>query len=85
MPSIFSGMKVGATYTVIAAIVGEWMGAKGLYIPAEANCSRRSGVCGIFTIAVLSVALFGLVDLSQRLVISALPTTKIEGGDGAMS
>ena len=29
MPSIFSGMKVGATYTVIAAIVGEWMGARG--------------------------------------------------------
>ncbi|NLU42272.1 MAG: ABC transporter permease [Firmicutes bacterium] len=73
MPSIFSGMKVGATYTVISAIVGEWMGASkglGIYLLRASNSFLTDRVfAGIFTIAVLSVALFGIVDLSQRLVM----------------
>lgn len=73
LPSIYSGMKVGATYTVITAIVGEWMGASkglGIYLLRASNSFQTDRVfAGIFAVAALSVVLFGVVDLSQRLAM----------------
>ncbi len=73
LPSVFSGMKVGATYTVIAAIVGEWMGASkglGIYLLRSSNSFLTDRVfAGIVTVAALSIAMFGLVDLGQRFVM----------------
>lgn len=73
LPSIYSGMKVGATYTVISAIVGEWMGASkglGIYLLRASNSFLTERVfAGILAIALLSIVLFGIVALSQRLTM----------------
>jgi len=73
LPAIYGGMKVGATYTVISAIVGEWMGASrglGIYLLRATNSYLTDRVfAGIVAIALLSVSLFGIVALTQRLAM----------------
>jgi putative hydroxymethylpyrimidine transport system permease protein len=87
LPSIYSGMKVGATYTVITAIVGEWMGASkglGIYLLRASNSFQTDRVfAGIFAVAVLSVVLFGLVDLSQRLAMPWYYRQRRQGEENA--
>jgi putative hydroxymethylpyrimidine transport system permease protein len=73
LPGIYGGMKVGATYTVISAIVGEWMGASrglGVYLLRASNSFATDRVfAGILAVAALSIVLFGIVALSQRLTM----------------
>jgi putative riboflavin transport system permease protein len=74
LPSIFGGLRVGVTLAVVGAIVGEWAGADrglGLLI----NLARGSLFdtpllfATLLTIALLGVALYGLVVLAERLLV----------------
>jgi NitT/TauT family transport system permease protein len=72
LPSIFSGAKIAVTLAVIGAVVGEFVGSdKGLgYVIVSATSYWKSnlafGAMGL--LAVMAVALFGLVELVERLV-----------------
>ena len=74
LPSIFGGLRVGATLSVVGAIVGEWAGTDqglGLLI----NLARGSlydiplMFATLLTIALLGIALYGLVVLVERALV----------------
>jgi NitT/TauT family transport system permease protein len=74
LPAIFGGLRVGVTLAVVGAIVGEWAGAdRGLGLLA--NIARGSLFdtpllfATVLTIALLGVALYGLVVLVERALV----------------
>lgn len=74
LPSIFGGLRVGATLAVVGAIVGEWAGAdRGLGVLI--NLARGSLFdtpllfATLLTIALLGIALYGLVVLVERALV----------------
>lgn len=81
LPFVFSGCKVGVTLAVVGAVIGEWVGANAglgfLMLWANARLKIDLLFAAIFWLAALSIMLFGLVSLVERL---ALPWKKVEHG-----
>ncbi|HMA36091.1 MAG TPA: ABC transporter permease [Chloroflexia bacterium] len=73
LPAIFSGTRIAITYSVTGAVVGEYVGASeglGIYIQRVKNSFQVDRVfAAILVIALLSVGLFALVSLIERLVL----------------
>jgi ABC-type nitrate/sulfonate/bicarbonate transport system permease component len=74
LPAIFSGAKIAVTYSVIGAIVGEWVGASrgiGIYMVRAADQMLTERVfAAIVLSSLLSIALFLIVAGVER---AALP------------
>ncbi len=70
LPAIFTGIKIGITYSVVGAIMGEWVGASqglGVFMLRATNSFRTDWVfVSIVLTAALSLLLFGAVTLLQR-------------------
>ncbi len=66
LPYFFSGLKIAATYSVLGAIIGEWLGARaglGIYMLRAMNSFRTSDVfASIIVVIILSLAFFKLVE-----------------------
>ena len=73
LPSFFTALRIGITYAVTGAIFAEYVGADGrarhLHEPAEELLPHRPRARRGALTAVLSVALFALTYLVQRLVV----------------
>jgi ABC-type nitrate/sulfonate/bicarbonate transport system permease component len=73
LPSFFAGLKIAVTYSVIAAIIGEYVGAYqglGVFIQTSANSHAVPLVfAAIFVTAAVSMLLFALVMLAEHLLI----------------
>lgn len=73
LPSLFSGLKISATYSVMGAVISEWLGAKqgiGVYMTLSQASFRTDHVfVAIFTIMLLSVLLFGLIRIFEKMFI----------------
>jgi ABC-type nitrate/sulfonate/bicarbonate transport system permease component len=73
LPHFFTGMRISATYAVVAAIFAEYVGAYnglGIWMLTSKNAFRTDLVFGAILItAVLSVLLFVLVHVAARLTI----------------
>ncbi len=73
LPGVFSGVRISVTYGVVGAIVGEFVGASrglGYYLQHSADQLLTERVfAGIVVSAVLSVALFLVVGLIERLLV----------------
>ena len=73
MPSFFSGLRIAATYSVVGAIFGEYVGAEkglGIYMQRASNTfATAQGFAAIVVTAVLSLLLFGLVSLIERIAL----------------
>ncbi len=73
LPSLFSGLKISATYSVMGAVIAEWLGAKqgiGVYMTLSQASFRTDRVfVAIFTIMLLSVLLFGLIRIFEKMFI----------------
>jgi putative hydroxymethylpyrimidine transport system permease protein len=72
LPSIFSGMRVAATFAAIGAVFGEWAGSsQGLGYLIQASTpnlqTARIFAC-ILLLTLIAMALFGLVSLLERLL-----------------
>jgi ABC-type nitrate/sulfonate/bicarbonate transport system permease component len=71
LPVIYSGIKIAITYSVVGAIMGEWVGGSrglGIFMLRASNSFRTDRVFAAVGItAVLSIALFGLVAAAERL------------------
>ncbi|SFD67121.1 ABC-type nitrate/sulfonate/bicarbonate transport system, permease component [Paenibacillus catalpae] len=74
---LFSGLKIAASYSVLSAVVAEWLGAdKGLghYMILSSKGYEPARVfAAVFLIVLLSLALFGLVAVIERFVIRWRP------------
>jgi ABC-type nitrate/sulfonate/bicarbonate transport system permease component len=80
LPSLFTGLRIAATYGVIGAVFGEYVGAYeglGIWMQLSQNAFRTDLVfAAILLAAVLSVTLFWLVVVVERLVIPWYPASR---------
>src|SRR5205823_4153916 len=71
LPAFFSGLRIAITYSVVGAIFAEYAGARwglGIYMLQQKNAFRVDLVmAAVVVTAVISVALFALVSVLQRL------------------
>jgi len=73
LPSIFSGVKISATYSVMGAVISEWLGAKagiGVYMTLASSSFRTDRVfVAIFAIMILSLLFFAIIRMLERFVV----------------
>ena len=73
LPYLFTGLRIAVTYAVVGAVFAEWVGAReglGLYVLLMKNAFRTDLVfAAVFVIAALSLLLFALVGVMEKLVV----------------
>lgn len=73
LPYLFSALKIAATTCVIGAIVSEWVGADvglgALIIDSTFNFRAPLLYATVFVSSTLSVFLFALVSLAERMIV----------------
>lgn len=73
LPFLFSALKIAATTCVIGAIVGEWVGADvglgALIIDSTFNFRSALLYATVFMSSGLSVFLFSVVSIAERLIV----------------
>lgn len=66
LPQFFSGLKIAATYSVMGAVIGEWLGARaglGIYLVRTAKSFLTDRLfAAIAVIVLLSLILFAIVE-----------------------
>jgi len=74
MPVLLGGLKIGATLSVIGAVVGEFVGAdRGLGFLINLGRQQYDTALvfvGIFSLVVLALALYGTVALAERVLLA---------------
>ncbi|WP_108670469.1 ABC transporter permease [Peribacillus acanthi] len=74
LPFIFSGLKISATYSVMGAVISEWLGAKtgiGVYMTLASSSFRTDRVfVAIFIIMSLSLLFFAVITFMERMIVS---------------
>jgi len=73
LPSLFSGLRVAATVSVIGAVFGEWAGADAglgrLVLLANNQLQTPRVYAGVVLLTLMAVALFLLVGLAERIAV----------------
>jgi len=77
LPSIFSGLRIAATFAAIGAVFGEWSGSnQGLgyvMLAATPNLLTARIFAAIVALTAIALALFGLVSLLERVFVPWAP------------
>ncbi len=73
LPAIFTGIKVSITYSVIGAVLAEWIGASaglGVYIARSLRAFRTDQVfVAALVTSLLTITLFTVVNLIERWIV----------------
>lgn len=73
MPSFFSGLRISATYSIMAAVIAEWLGSSrglGYYMTLQQKSFAIDQVlAAVVVICLLSLLLVKLVDLTEYLLV----------------
>jgi ABC-type nitrate/sulfonate/bicarbonate transport system permease component len=73
LPSFFSGLKISATYSIMGAVIGEWLGASkglGVFMIRSMNSFLTARVfAAIVVVSFLSLIFFGLIVVLARLMM----------------
>ncbi len=71
LPYFFSGLRIAVTYSVIGAVIGEWVGASqglGIYMLRSSNAFKTAQVFSAIAISsMISLLLFAVVFLIERI------------------
>jgi putative hydroxymethylpyrimidine transport system permease protein len=77
LPSIFSGLRVAATFAAIGAVFGEWSGSsQGLgyvMLAATPNLLTARIFAAIVLLTAVALVLFGIVSLLERIFVPWAP------------
>lgn len=77
LPSILSGVKIAATYSVMGAVIAEWIGADkgiGYYMMLQKSSFRTDKIFVAITIIVtISLAMFALIALLEKWLVRYKP------------
>ncbi|MFD2748865.1 ABC transporter permease [Virgibacillus siamensis] len=77
LPSVFSGLKIAATYSVMSAVIAEWLGAGegiGVYMTLASSSFQTDRVfVAIAYIMALSLVFFAFINLLERIMIKWRP------------
>lgn len=89
LPFVFSGLKVAAALSVIGAVFAEWVGASeglGYLILVLNNATETATMFAtIFLLALIGIALFGLVMLLERLLLPWYHEARKETNDDGVA
>jgi NitT/TauT family transport system permease protein len=84
LPHIFAGLKVASTLAIVGAVVGEFVAAdRGLgyqLIVANGALDATLSFSILVVLSVLGAALYGLVDLFERLLLPWHVSQRLHGG-----
>ncbi|MEN6461544.1 MAG: ABC transporter permease [Syntrophomonas sp.] len=73
MPVFFSGLKISASYSIMAAVIGEWLGANrglGYYMTISQKSFRVDQVlAAVVVIAIVSLLMVKVIDLAEWLLV----------------
>lgn len=73
IPALFSGLKISATYSVMGAVIPEWLGAErgiGVYMTLASSSFRTDRVfVAILFVVTFSLLLFAFIVFLEKLVI----------------
>jgi len=73
LPTAFGGLRIAATYSVIGAVISEWVGASrglGIFMIRSSNSYLTARLFAAIAVAsALSIALFGAVVALERLLL----------------
>ena len=80
LPGLFTGLRISATYAVVAAVIGEYVGATdglGIWMQLSQRSFRTDLVfAAILLTAALSVALYASVVVAERAIIPWWPASR---------
>lgn len=73
LPGFFTGMKLAATYSVMGAVIGEWLGGSaglGIYMTRATKSFQTAHVFAVILVIItLSMLLFGIVAMLERILL----------------
>ncbi|QXM05361.1 ABC transporter permease [Crassaminicella indica] len=73
LPAFFSGLKIAATYSIMGAVLAEWIGAKsglGVYMTRAMNSFRIAALfADIFVVVILSIGIFQLIERVSKKIM----------------
>ena len=82
LPGFFSGLKIAATYSIMGATIGEWVGGKdglGVFmLRAKHSFATEKVFAAIFVITILSILFIKLIDSIEK---KSMPWKKFEKGE----
>jgi len=82
LPYFFGGLRVSAAYSVMGAVIGEWLGAEAglglLLTRAQRSFDLPLTFAAIFVIILWSALIFGLLHLTEKLTLRWNPNPKKE-------
>jgi putative hydroxymethylpyrimidine transport system permease protein len=85
LPSIFSGLRIAATFAAIGAVFGEWSGSnQGLgyvMLAATPNLLTARIFAAIVLLTAIALLLFGVVSLLERIFVPWAPRGERERSD----
>jgi ABC-type nitrate/sulfonate/bicarbonate transport system permease component len=91
LPYIFAGLKIAATYSIMGAVIGEWLMAQrglGLFMIRSYHSFLTAQLfAAIVVVTVLSILLFGFIEVLARnlmpwhYAISESPVWEEKGGE----
>ena len=77
LPSVFSGIRIAATYSVMGAVIGEWIGSDrgiGYYMLLQKSAYRTDRMfVAIAVVILLSLLMVGLVALIEKRLVRWSP------------
>ncbi|GAB3063497.1 ABC transporter permease [Salinicoccus sesuvii] len=86
LPYLFSGLKISATYSVMGAVIAEWLGAQqglGVFMTLASSAFRTDQVfVAIFVIMAISLILFGFILLLEKWLVPWSTNQKEARKDG---
>lgn len=73
LPHFFSGLKISATYSIMGAVIGEWLGAEsglGIFMTRTISSHRTDMLfAAIVIVVIMSIAVFKITERIEKLSI----------------